>query len=231
VYKKCSEMLFERWDPSRGIWVQLPISEPKVLLGYLAHWFYSDESLQSGVAEDAIVKEASRFLCPRRFEIEEEAERASKEFIEFCRGRAWVFTDAGSTPQGTLLYKFTHKTFLEYFTAAHIVRNNNNATKLWNLLAPEIAQRAWDIVAQLAFQMLHEQVEGASDEILMLLLQDAQREERARWQYLSFGARCLQFIHPSPKTIRNLTKASVRCVIEDAYPTGRGRPCSEASSA
>ena len=223
VYKKCSEMLFERWDPSRGIWVQLPISEPKVLLGYLAHWFYSDESLQSGVAEDAIVKEASQFLCPRRFEIEEEAERASKEFIEFCRGRAWVFTDVGSTPQGTLLYKFTHKTFLEYFAAAHIVRNNNNAAKLWNLLAPEIAQRAWDIVAQLAFQMLHEQVEGASDDILMLLLQDAQREEKARWQYLSFGARCLQFIHPSPKTIRNLTKASVRCAIEGAYPTRRNR--------
>lgn len=223
VYKKCSEMLFERWDPSRGIWVHLPISEPKVLLGYLAHWFYADESLQSGMAEDAIVKEASRFLCPRRFEIEEEAERASKEFIEFCRGRAWVFTDAGTTPQGTRLYTFTHKTFLEYFTAAHIVRNNNDAAKLWNLLAPKIAQRAWDIVAQLAFQMLHEQVEGASDDILMLLLQDARREEKARWQYLAFGARCLQFIYPSPKTIRNLTKASVKCVIEGSYPNERGR--------
>lgn len=213
VYKKCSEMLFERWDPSRDIRVQLPISEPKVLLGYLAHWIYSDESLQSGVAEDAIVKEASRFLCPRRFESEEEAEKASCEFIEFCRGRAWVFTDVGTTPEGKDLYKFTHKTFLEYFTAAYIVRNNNTPEKLWALLRPKIAERAWDVVAQLAFQMLHEQVEGASDELLNLLLQDAEKKEEI-WAFLSFGTRCLQFIFPSPKTIRALTEASVRTLVE-----------------
>jgi len=224
VYKKCSEMLFERWDPSRGIyWGQLPISEPKVLLSHLAHWIYSDESLQSGITEDTLVKEASQFLYPRRFEAEEEAEKASKEFIDFCRGRAWVFTDAGMTPKGISLYKFTHKTFLEYFTAAYLVRNNNVPAEFWHLLGSKIAQRAWDVVAQLAFQMLHEQVEGASDEVLTLLLQDAQRETKARWQYLSFGARCLQFISFLPKTIRNLTEASLRCVIEGPYPIGRNR--------
>ena len=218
VYKKCSEMLFERWDPSRGIWVHLPISEPKVLLGHLAHWVYSDESLQSGVAEDILVKEASQFLYPRRFEAEEQAEKASKEFIEFCRGRAWVFTDVGTTATGVPLYKFTHKTFLEYFTATHIVRNNNSPEKLWRLLGSKVAQRAWDIVAQLAFQMLHDQVEGASDEIFTLLIKDARERKGGRWQYLSFGARCLRFVYPSPKTIRNLTEACVRRLVQDARP-------------
>lgn len=222
VYKKCSEMLFERWDPSRGIWVHLPISEPKVLLSHLAHWVYSDESLQSGITESKLAKESTQFLCPRRFEIEEEAEKASREFIEFCRGRAWVFTDVGTTPKGAPLYRFTHKTFLEYFTAAHIVRNNNTPEKLWKLLRPKIAERAWDVVAQLAFQMLHEQVEGASDDLLMLLLQDAKKKKTNRWSYLSFGARCLQFLYPSPKTIRALTEASVRCVVEDV-PSSRRR--------
>ena len=230
VYKKCSEMLFERWDPSRGIyWGQLPISEPKVLLSYLAHWFYSDESLQSGVAEDILVKEASRFLHPRRFESEEEAENASKEFIAFCRGRAWVFTDAGQTPKGTLLYKFTHKTFLEYFTANYIVRNNNTPEKFWNLLSLPIGQRAWDVVAQLAFQMLHEQVEGATDAVLTLLLEDARRKKKTRWQYLSFGARCLQFIPFSPKMVRALTEDCVRCVIDGAHPTERNRHAQRSS--
>lgn len=220
VYKKCSEMLLERWDPSRGIWVHLPIPEPKFLLSHLAHWIYSDELLQSGVPENILTKEATKFLLSRRFETEEEAEKAAKEFIEFCRGRAWVFTDAGTTPEGISLYKFTHKTFLEYFTAANIVRNNNTPEKLWGLLGPRIKQRAWDMVAQLAFQMLHEQVEGASDELLILLIQDAQKKKEARWPYLSFGARCLQFIYPSPKTIRALTEATVRCVI-DTPPSRR----------
>ncbi|GAF94141.1 unnamed protein product, partial [marine sediment metagenome] len=103
VYKKCSEMLLERWDPSRGIWVHLPIPEPKFLLSHLAHWIYSDELLQSGVPENILTKEATKFLLSRRFETEEEAEKAAKEFIEFCRGRAWVFTDAGTTPEGISL--------------------------------------------------------------------------------------------------------------------------------
>lgn len=216
VYKKCSEMLFERWDPSRGIWVDLPITEPKVLLSHLAHWIYSDELLQSGATRDQLVQESTQFLLYRRFEVEEAAEKASREFIEFCRGRAWVFTDAGTTLEGKDLYKFTHKTFLEYFTAVYIVRNNNTPEKLWALLSSKIAERAWDVVAQLAFQMLHEQVEGGSDELLEMLIGTAQKKKGNCWQYLSFGARCLQFIHPSPKTIRSLTSASIKFVIEDS---------------
>ena len=221
VYKKCSEMLLERWDPSRGIWVHLPLPEPKFLISHLARWIYSNEQLQTGIPENVLIKEATRFLLQRRFESEEEAEKASEEFLEFCRGRAWVFTDVGTTPAGIPLYKFTHKTFLEYFTAANIVRNNNTPQKLWNLLRPKIAERSWDVVAQLAFQMLHEQVEGASDELLMLLIKASQKKKPARWSYLSFGTRCLQFIYPSPKTIRTLTKAAVRSVIESAPPSHR----------
>jgi len=214
VYKKCSEMLLERWDPSRGIWVNLPIPEPKFLLSHLAHWIYSDESLQSGVPENTLNKEAAKFLLSRRFETEEEAEKAAKEFIEFCRGRAWVFTDVGTTAEGVSLYKFTHKTFLEYFTAANIVRNNNTPEKLWDLLNPKIKRRAWDVVTQLAFQMLHEQVEGASDKLLSFLIRDAQKKKTTQWSYLSFGARSLQFIYPSPKIIRRLTKLIVSFVIK-----------------
>lgn len=218
VYKKCSEMLFERWDTSRGIGVHPPLSEPKFLISHLANWIYSDESLQNGVPEDLLIREASNFLTPHRFDSEEEAEKASKEFLDFCRGRAWIFTDVGTTPKGIPLYKFTHKTFLEYFTAVNIVRNNNTPKELWNLLDPKIANRSWDVVAQLAFQLLHEQVEGASDKILNFLIEDAQKEKVTSWPYLSFGVRCLQFIYPSPDTLRTLTKAAIRCVIEGNFP-------------
>lgn len=217
VYKKCSEMLLERWDLSRGIWAQLPIQEPKFLLSHLAHWIYSDESLQSSVTENALNKEATKFLLSRRFETEEEAEKAAKEFIGFCRGRAWVFTDVGTTAEEVSLYKFTHKTFLEYFTAANIVRNNNTPEKLWNFLNSKIKRRAWDVVNQLAFQMLHEQVEGASDKLLLFLMRDAQKKKTSQWPYLSFGARSLQFIYPSPKIIRRLTNLIVSFVIKTNF--------------
>lgn len=223
VYKKCSEMFLERWDPSRGISARSSFSEPKVLLGHLANWIYSDESLQSGVPESKLIKESTKFLKQHRFESEEEAEKTSKEFLDFCRGRAWIFTDVGTTSEGEKIYKFTHKTFLEYFTACDIVRKNNSPNKLWKLLKPKIANRSWDEVAQLSFQMLHEQVENASDKMLRLLIKDSQQEKKTYWSYLSFGARCLQFIFPSPKIVRALTEACIMCVIERNPSSNSGK--------
>ena len=214
LYKKCSEMLFERWDPSRGIWVQLPISEPKALLSRLAFWIYSDETLQSGTTESHLIRESKNFLFPRRFETEEEAEKASNEFIRYCRGRAWVFTDVGTTPDGQILYNFTHKTFLEYFAAVNIIRTHNSPEKLWKLLKRKIAKRSWDVVAQLCFQMMHENVEDASNKLLEYLIKEARKNPENSWPYLSFGARCLQFIQPSPNYIRVLTSECIKNIIE-----------------
>lgn len=215
LYKKCSEMLFERWDPSRGIWSHFPISEPRALLSHLAYWIYTDESLQSGISETQLIKKATKFLYPRRFETEEEAEQASKDFINFCRGRAWVFTDVGTTIKGENLYKFTHKTFLEYFTAVNIVRKNNSPEELWNLLESKIGERSWDVVAQLSFQILHEQIEDACDELLKNLIKSSYDKVENKWSYLSFGVRCLKFIQPNPKIVRELTEESIHGIINE----------------
>lgn len=221
VYRKCSEMLFERWDPSRGIWHDLPISEPRRLLTHLAHWMYQNDALQGGVLENDLIKEAVNFLYPRSFDNEETAEKAAKEFIEWCLGRAWVFTDAGTTPTGNSLFKFTHQTFLEFFTALFLVRNYGNPESLWGILGPKIATESWDMIAQLSFQMLHEQAEGASDDLLTLLLKDAGDEHEHSWEYLNFGARCLRFLYPSPKIIQDLTGACITYLIDSGTTPSR----------
>ena len=59
---------------------------------------------------------------------------AAREFVEFCRGRMWVFTDAGTTVSGQRLYGFTHRTFLEYFAAKvdrSIRRGQTTAPYAW----------------------------------------------------------------------------------------------------
>jgi hypothetical protein len=112
VYEKCAVMLFERWDKGRGIRVTLPIeAHIRPAMMHLAHWIYADEALQSGVTEQRLVAKTTDYLCPKRFEDRDEAEGAAKQFIEFCRGRAWVFTDTGTTKEGDRLYQFTHRTF------------------------------------------------------------------------------------------------------------------------
>lgn len=225
VYRKCAEMLFERWDKSRGIQVQLSIqSQIRPAMMDLAYWIYADDSLQSGVTEQKLIARATEYLYSKRFEDRDEAESAAREFIEFCRGRAWVFTDTGTTERGERLYQFTHRTFLEYFTAAFLDRNHPIPVKLQGILLPRIAKREWDVVAQLAFQLQYNRVEGAGDELLLALITESDNiEDIDAWNLLSFASRCLEFIVPNPRVTRDITKACVQKSIKWAAQNSSNR--------
>jgi hypothetical protein len=211
IYEKCAIMLFERWDKGRGIRVSLPIdAHIRPAMMHLAYWIYSDETLQSGVTEARLISKTTDYLCPKRFEDRDEAETVAKQFIEFCRGRAWVFTDTGTTKEGDRLYQFTHRTFLEYFSAAQLVRTNPTPDKLLPIILPRIEKREWDVVAQLAFQIQNKNIESAGDELLSELTSTAiSLPVDSRWNLLSFAARCLEFIIPSPKVCRSLSNLCI----------------------
>jgi hypothetical protein len=177
---------------------------------YLAYWIYSDEALQGGVTQQRLIRKATDYLCPKRFEDPDEGELAACEFIRFCRGRAWVFTDTGTTKDGENLYQFTHRTFLEYFTAAYLDRTNRTPEKLLKVLLPKIAKQEWDVVAQLAFQLQNKGSEEAGDELLTALIEQAAKVGGdEQWNLLYFAARCLEFIVPSPKITRDITTSCV----------------------
>lgn len=211
VYEKCSLMLFEQWDKRRGIRVELQIeSHIKPAMMYLAHWIYSDNGLQRGVTERRLIKKTAEYLLGKRFEDRDEAENAAQEFIEFCRGRAWVFTDIDTTKEGERLYQFTHRTFIEYFTAMHIVRTHPTPKDLSDLLLPKISKSEWDMVSQLAFQHQNQNVDEAGNKLLTELVNQIDRSDsEERWNLLTFAARSLGFMVMSPKVIRNITKAFV----------------------
>ena len=107
-------MLFERWDKSRDIVVPLPFEEHiRPAMQDLAFWIYSNEELQGGVSEGRLIERTSAYLCKWVFDDVLKARMAATDFIRFCTGRAWVFTDTGTTREGERLYQFTHRTFLE----------------------------------------------------------------------------------------------------------------------
>jgi hypothetical protein len=216
VYEKCAIMLFERWDKSRGIMLPLPFeAHISSTMKYLAHWIYSDDTLQGGVTENKLIAKSADYLCSWRFDDRDEAEAAAKEFIEFCRGRAWVFTEIGIDPTGPGLYQFTHRTFLEYFTAAHLVRTNPTPDMLYRVLKNRIANGEWDMVAQLAFQIQNNNVEGAGDDLLCRIISEASSGHKSqRLLLLSFAARALEFLVPKPNTVRCVTLACVDWCIE-----------------
>jgi len=209
LYEKCAVMLFERWDKNRGIMVPLPFeAHIRPAMMFLAHWIYTDAKLQSGVDERTLIEKTADYLLERRYDDRDEAKLSAKEFIDFCKGRAWVFTDTGAG-----LYQFTHRTFLEYFTAYHLVRTNITPEALKNVLVKRVARREWDIVAQLAIQLQDDHLEGAADQILTMLLNEAHTREindRNGWNLISFAARCLQFLVPSSKVRRRVADDCIK---------------------
>ena len=210
VYKKCALMLFDRWDRSRQIHTGWGFeNQLSPIMAHIAHWLYSNPALQGGVTEQQLVQECASYLHHRSYEHFEDAEKAATDFIEFCRGRAWVFSDTGTKPDGTSLYQFTHRTFLEYFTAHYLFRTHPKPTELLDVLRPRIAKREWDVVAQLAFHIASREVERGGDELMSGLLAAASSKPSDQLNFLTFAGRCLEFVPCSPKVSRAVTEASL----------------------
>lgn len=206
VYEKCSLLLFDRWDKQRGI---------EKALSFDAHVQAAMRSLALHMlttSEDATLSRANTlefmksYLLKKRFDNEEDAENAAVEFIEFCKGRAWVLTDVGAETYG-----FTHRTFLEYFSASQLVKQNSSAAMLYDFLAPRIRAKEWDVVAQLSLQILGKQVEDGADDFLAIAIADCDSrkmnsEER---NIVSFVVRSLEFLVPRPSILQGICDLAV----------------------
>jgi hypothetical protein len=224
VYEKCSNMLLRRWDSSRGIDVARPLgAHLERTLQHLAHWMFKNVDVQGGVPERRLLAVATDYLAAKRFEDEDEARTEAKNFLEFCKGRAWVLVEVG-TAKGQALFHFAHRTFLEYFTAEYIVRNSDGPQQLGKALLPRMGRAAWDVVAQLAFQIQHSYREDAGDELLELTLDEAGRGNAPRHLVeLSFAIRALDFLVPTPKVTRRIATAGIDRVLELTRENVRGR--------
>jgi hypothetical protein len=222
VFEKCAVMLFERWDRGRGIDVAFPFqSRLRPAMQRLAYSIYRDPRLQGGVTEGWLVSETADYLCPRQFEEMDDAREAAEEFVELSTGRAWVFTDTGTTASGERLFQFTHRTFLEYFAAGFLVRNSKSLERLLETLAPRIEEREWDVVAQLAFQIQTRSLEDAADGLLLGLLIRAQdAPPAAKANVLSFAGRALEFLVPSPRVTREVVRETLAAAIDQSVASG-----------
>lgn len=221
VYEKCALMLFDRWDRGRGLREPLPFeAHIDPAMKDLAFWIYGDDRLQSGVTESQLVERAAIYLERELFtNAHQEAVAAARQFVEFCRGRAWVFTDTGTTPSGERLFQFTHRTFLEYFTAAHIAVTAHTESALMRVLLPHIRRGEWDVVAQLAIQMFARSHGGSAASLLQRMLRDSQQTRRStlsRTTVVSFALRCLRFLVP-PRSVAEAVVVEALRALDDLY--------------
>ena len=207
VYEKCALLLFEKWDKQRGI--NSPLSfdaHVQAAMRSLALWLYPQQARQQGLPRDRLIEFMKGYLLEKRFDDEDEAENAATEFIDFCKGRAWVLTDIGSE-----LYGFTHRTFLEYFAASQIVRLNPDPAKLFEYLEKRLKGGGWEVVAQLALQIINKSVEDGADNFLAVLLQRAEISEdlQVKAVLLTFASQSLTYIVPRPPVLRAMVASAI----------------------
>jgi hypothetical protein len=131
---------------------------------------------------------------------------AAAEFISFCRGRMWVFSDIGTTAAGESLYGFTHRTFLENFAAAQLSYTSDTAERLARTVAPRVARHEWEVVGELSAQIKDRTSDRGAERFYQTLLAERRRAADGHSAKLQFLSRCLRSVDPPPLTVRTLTR-------------------------
>jgi predicted NACHT family NTPase len=217
VYEQCANLLFRRWDARRRIHQELRaghLVEPA--LRHPAWWLFTRDDSQTAVTERELVSATTEFLHGRGFESEDDARESAREFVEFCRGRMWVFSDAGTTASGDKLYAFTHRTFLEYFAAARLAFDSDTPEKLAHMLIPRVARGEWEVVGELAVQIKDSTSREGAKRIYEAMLDERRRRSpEGRSEILQFLARTLRSVDPSPLVTRRLTDEVIRFLVAE----------------
>jgi hypothetical protein len=239
VYRECAKLLFEDWDKRRGIEQAAGVEQLlQPALRHLAFWLYTEPSApQRGVPEEAAIRQTAKFLDDKQFGNEILAEQAARTFIAFCRGRSWVFSDIGTGQAedgrtDTELYGFTHRTFLEYFTAEQLVSDHQSTKDLERALRPKILRGEWEMVSQLAVHIKQEINFGSADEFIGLLL-DSGSDDTDRLVAAGFAARVLHGITVSAPTCRKVVstgRLTDRGPVVATRQAGSPQNCSAASA-
>jgi NACHT domain len=208
VYQQCADLLFRRWDARRDIHQGLRaghLLEP--VLRNVAWSLFARNAPQPTMRERDLIDHTAGFLQSRGFESEDDARSAAGEIVEFCRGRMWVFTDAGTEPGGGAgaqrLYAFTHRTFLEYFAASQLAYSKDSPEQLATALIPYIVRRESWVVAELALQIKDRTSDRGAPRIYATLLGERRGHSEVTLQFLAL---CLRSVDPSPQYVRELTR-------------------------
>ena len=214
IYEKCAELLFDLWDRQRGI--EAPYyfaSYIRPAVQQIAWLMFNDPEGRQSLPRSELRQFLAEYMLAKRFPDPDEAIQAADDFLEFCSDRAWVLTEIGSDrlrPQ----YGFVHRTFLEFFAASQLVRRGPDPADVWSVLRTKITSGEWDVVAQLAVQVLDRSRDDGADGLLELVIREASRElptdtERGA-ALVAFAARTLDNVAPTNARVESIVSRAVR---------------------
>jgi len=205
IYQSCTKTLVDKWDASKDLIIDLDETIYKTkdkLFADLAYWQYKElsgktDKITYEKAKENISSSLIRLGIGDEFTSEELAEK----FMIYAQRRSIYFEN-----------NFTHKTFLEYYTAYWIYSNIEKKHKVAernSLISSYIGNPFWFIVFELLFNLIDK--DQADNEIIDELFQ-SQIKNSDSFQFLLSVSFKLKNI--SLKTIETTVTNSIISLIK-----------------
>jgi hypothetical protein len=213
IYKECAILMFEKWDQRRGIVAPIPTDFDMLhLFSQLASKIYGESTLEDGVSKEWLREEVERYFRVQ-YEDRERASKTAKSLVDFIGGRAWVMSEVGEN-----VFRFTHRTFLEYFFARHLDELHDSVGSLLDFLRGRIVKGERDVVSHLALQLktyrhprrIAEAIEG----LRSLIRAGVQRGGREGLAAVTFAAAGSEYLPGA--------EDDVRVFVSDIYKASMG---------
>ncbi|MET3725087.1 NACHT domain-containing protein [Sphingomonas trueperi] len=219
IYRECATLMFERWDQKRGI-VADDMSEfdRLQLFIHLASEIYGRPQLAGGVSKEWL-EQSLKNVFFKLYESNAKAFQASKMFVKFITGRAWIMSEVGDS-----VFSFTHQTFLEYFFARHLEDSHDTVASILKALKPRIINSEWNEVTHLALQIKTYKSLRKQEEALSVLTNYLNQAKTAKHKHalLMFIGRSLEYLNPAESRISELI-ADVGKVVWSRVEMGQTR--------
>jgi energy-coupling factor transporter ATP-binding protein EcfA2 len=221
IYKECAMLMFERWDQNRSILADIPSGFDMLhLFGSVASRIYGNAELEEGVSATWL-EEACRQYFSTVYENRAKAFDSAKKIVKFLAGRSWVLSEVGPDQ-----YKYTHRTFMEYFFAQQLAEEYESVRELLQLLLPKIRRREWDVIAHLSLQIkTFRSPKRTSDAVISL--QDDLRSAAGAPSELhaisDFVANSMAYMIPTENEVRGLVERVVATTVPVGVGDGYGK--------
>lgn len=193
IYRECATLMFEKWDHNRDITPLIPRDFDLLhLFEHIASRMFDSDETEDGVSDEWLVGEL-RIFFEKWYLEKPKAIAASQSLVNFLTGRAWVMCEVGPR-----LFKFTHRTFLEYFFARHLISESVGVDDLIRKkLFARIKRREWDVIVDLALQTAVFRDIGKMNQAtntIMQLMNRASLKGEAKVSFLVFVSRALEYL-------------------------------------